>query len=92
MTTNTIIAKVNYLKSLEATMEELKAAAENIKNELKEEMVLRQTEQMSAGDYIIRYGEVLTSRFDTKRFKEEIGEDVYKYYTKEILSKRFSIA
>lgn len=92
MSANTIIAKVNYLKELEAMMEELKVEAEAIKDDIKSEMVARNTETMTVGDYIIRYCEVLSSRFDTKRFKEEIGEDVYKAYTKEVLSKRFSIA
>lgn len=92
MSANTIIAKINYIKELEASIEEMKNELEGVKDSIKSEMTQNGVEQMAVGDYIIRYCDVLSSRFDTKRFKEEIGEDVYKYYTKEVMSKRFSIA
>lgn len=85
-------SKIEELNEIEKMMEELKAEAEAIKDELKNEMSLRGLDQMEIGQYIVRWTSVLSSRFDTKRFKEEYGENVYKQYTKEVSSTRFTIA
>ena len=49
-------------------------------------------EELSAGGYIVRWTSVLTTRFDTKCFKEKFGEEVYKAFTKQVSSRRFSIS
>ena len=49
------------------------------------------TEELEVGQYIIRWTSVLTNRFDTTTFKKVLP-DVYKAYTKQITSRRFSIA
>ena len=85
-------SKIEELNEIEKMMDELKAEAEAIKDELKNEMSLRGLDQMEIGQYIVRWTSVLSSRFDTKRFKEEYGENIYKQYTKEVSSMRFSIA
>ena len=92
MATNEMLNKVETLIEYEAMIEELKAEAEEIRNTIKEEMVARDTEELAIGSHIVRFTSVLTSRFDTKRFKEKFGEDLYKTFTKEVASKRFSIA
>lgn len=84
--------KIEELNEIEKMMEELKAEADAIKDELKSEMSIRGLDQMEVGQYIVRWTSVLSSRFDTKRFKEEYGENIYKQYTKEVSSMRFSIA
>ena len=92
MTTNMMIRKIETFNEVEQMIEELKAEAESIKDSIKEQMTLNDVDEMQVGDYVIRYVDVLSSRFDTKRFKDEMGCDLYKAYTKEISSKRFSIA
>lgn len=92
MSETTIITKIEELKALEQFMEELKAEAETLRDSLKEEMVRQNTEELEAGSYIVRFTSVLSTRFDTKRFKEAFGEDLYKAYTKQVASRRFSIA
>lgn len=92
MSRENLVAKVDYLKELEEMMDEIKAEAEGIKDELKAEMEARGTEELNLGKYIIRWTAVLSTRFDTKRFKEAFGEDLYKLYTKEISSRRWSVA
>ena len=87
-----ITAKIDELKELEAIIEEAKAEAEALRDDIKAEMLKQDTEEMTAGQYIVRFTSVLSSRFDTKRFKENFGEEVYKAYTKQITSRRFSIA
>lgn len=92
MTTNMMIRKIETLNEVETMIEELKAEAEAIKDALKEQLTLNNVDEMQVGDYVVRYVDVLSSRFDTKRFKEAMGADVYKAFTKEVNSKRFSIS
>ena len=91
MTQITLTHRIEELTDLEKSIEELKAEAEAIRDQIKDEMTSRGLEQLVVGDYVIKYLSVLTSRFDTKRFKEEIGESVYREYCKEVASKRFTI-
>ena len=69
-----------------------KAEAETVRNSIKAEMEAADTEELSAGGYIVRWTSVLSTRFDTKSFKEKFGEDVYKAFTKQVSSRRFSIS
>lgn len=91
MSTNNIEAKVKELLELESFLNEISAQAETIKDELKAEMSERGVEELQAGEHIIRWVQVLSSRFDTKKFKEKMGEDVYKAFTREVPSKRFAV-
>ena len=91
MSTNELVMKVEQLKELEELLEEVKAEAESVRDEIKQEMMAQDTEELEAGQYIIRWTSVLTNRFDTTTFKKVLP-DVYKAYTKQIISRRFSIA
>ncbi len=91
MATNELITKIEALNEWEALMEEARAEAEAIRDSLKQEMIARDTEELEAGQYIIRYTSVLSNRFDTTAFKKTYG-DLYKAFTKQTASKRFSIA
>ena len=92
MAKNELLKKIELLNEYEAMLEELKAEADEIRNDLKAEMEARNVEEMEVDQYIVRFRSVLTTRFDTKRFKEAMGEDVYNAFTKQVASKRFSIA
>lgn len=91
MSTIEITGKIEALKDLESLIEEAKAEAEALRDEIKSEMLNRNTEEMEAGQYIVRWTSVLTQRFDTTAFKK-VMPDVYKEYTKQVSSRRFSIA
>ena len=92
MANNELIKKVEEIRELEDLMEEVKANIESLKDVLKAEMLKLGTEEMDLdGRYIVRWTSQLASRFDTKRFKEEY-RDLYQSFTKEVSSKRFSIA
>ena len=82
---------VEKLKELEELLEEVKTEAESVRDEIKQEMLTQDTEELEAGQYIIRWTSVLTTRFDTTAFKKVLP-DVYKAYTKQITSRRFTIA
>ena len=91
MSTVEITSKIEALKDLESLIEEAKAEAEALRDEIKSEMLSRDTEELEAGQYIVRWTSVLTQRFDTTAFKKVMPE-VYKEYTKQVSSRRFSIA
>ena len=91
MSTVEIASKIESLKDLETLIEEAKAEAEALRDEIKAEMLNRNTEEMEVGQYIVRWTAVLTQRFDTTAFKK-VMPDVYKAYTKQIASRRFTIA
>ena len=91
MSTIEITTKIEALQELETLIEEAKAEAESIRDSIKQEMLNRDTEEMEVGQYIIRWTSVLSQRFDTTAFKKVMPE-VYKAYTKQVSSRRFSIA
>ena len=91
MSINEITTKVEALKELETLIEEAKVEAEALRDEIKSEMLNRDTDELEAGQYIVRWTSVLSQRFDTTAFKK-VMPDVYKAYTKQVSSRRFSIA
>ena len=91
MSTNEMTTKIEALRDLEELIEEAKAEAEALRDEIKAEMLSRNTEEMSVGQYIIRWTSVLSNRFDTTGFKKMYG-DLYKQYTKQTASRRFTIS
>ena len=86
-----LLAKVELLNKYEAMMEELRAEADSVRNSIKAEMEAREVEELVAGQYIVRWTSVLSNRFDSTTFKREHAE-MYKQYTKQTASRRFSIS
>ena len=76
MSTIEITSKIEALKELEALIEEAKAEAEALRDEIKTEMLNRNTEEMEAGQYIVRWTPVLSQRFDSTAFKK-VMPDIY---------------
>jgi predicted phage-related endonuclease len=91
MTKVEMLAKIELLNRYEAMMEEIKAEADSIRNTIKAEMEAREVEELIAGQYIIRWTSVLSNRFDSTAFKKVMPE-LYKAYTKQTASRRFSIS
>jgi len=86
-----LLARIELLNKYEAMMEELKAEADTIRNSIKAEMETREVEELIAGQYIVRYTSVLSNRFDSTAFKKVMPE-IYKAYTKQVSSRRFTIS
>lgn len=91
MSQNEMISKIEQLKEWEAILEEAQAEVEALKDSIKNEMLEKDTEELMVGTYIIRWTSVLSNRFDSTAFKRE-HSDLYKEFTKQVSSKRFSIA
>ena len=85
------MSKIELLNKHEAMIEEMKNEADTIRNSIKAEMEAREVEEMIAGQYIVRYTSVLSNRFDSTAFKKVMPE-IYKAYTKQISSRRFTIS
>ena len=91
MSQNEIVSKIEQLKEWEAILEEAQAEVESLRDCIKAQMLERGTEELQAGAYIIRWTSVLSNRFDSTALKKEHA-DLYKEFTKQVSSKRFSIA
>ena len=91
MSKNEMIKRIEYLRELEDMEAEIKAEAEMIRDSLKAEMADRSIEEMVVGNYIVRWTSILSNRFDTTNFKKFYG-DLYKAFTKQTNSRRFSIS
>lgn len=91
MSQNEMISKVEQLREWEAILEEAQNEVEALRDCIKEQMLERGTEELQVGAYIIRWTSVLSNRFDSTAFKKEYAE-LYKTYSKQVASKRFSIA
>ena len=91
MSKNEMVAKIEALNEWEAIIADAQAEAEAIRDQIKAEMLDRDTEELVAGAYIVRWTSILSNRFDTTSFKKVYG-DLYKAFTKQVSSKRFSIS
>ena len=91
MSAKELTKKIESLRDLESLIEEAQAEAETLRDEIKSEMMLREVEEMTIGQYIVRWTSVLSNRFDTTGFKKAYG-DLYKSYTKQSASRRFTIS
>jgi len=91
MSTIEIISKIESLKEWEALAEEAAAEIESLKDEIKRHMDTIGAEELTAGTHIVRWTTVLSNRFDSTAFKK-VMPDVYKAYTKQVTSRRFTIS
>lgn len=91
MTTREMVHQIEELNEWENIIAQAQKEAEAIRESLKNEMLERNTEELTAGAYIIRWTSVLSNRFDTTAFKKVYGE-IYKQFTKQSASRRFSIS
>ena len=91
MSTTELTAQIESLRALEELIEEAKTEAEALRDAIKQEMLSRDVDTLMAGQYIVHYSYVLSNRFDTTAFKK-VMPDVYKAYTKQVSSRRFTIS
>lgn len=91
MSINELESKARNLQELKDFEMEIKSEITALENEIKALMQEQDTEEVTAGQYIIRWSTVLTNRFDTTAFKKVMPE-VYQAYTKQITSRRFTIS
>lgn len=83
--------KVIALQEWEAIIEEAQKEAEALRESIKDELLARDLEELEVDRFIIRWTPVVSTRFNTALFKKEYAE-VYKRYTKQVTSRRFTIS
>ena len=82
---------VHDFLELDAEIRQQQLLAENLKNQIKEEMEARGVDELAVGEHIVRYKDVLTSVFNKTAFKAKY-EELYAMFLKQIQSKKFSIS
>lgn len=82
---------IRELREMEAMQKELEAEIEALKDTLKAALTEAHTEEMIIGTSIVRFTTVTTNRFDSTAFKKTYA-DLYKTFTKQTTSRRFSIS
>lgn len=91
MSSTELTNKIRQIKENEMLMKELETENEALKDSIKAEMTLRNTDEMTVDVFKIRWTSVISNRFDSAAFKATHA-DLYRQYTKTTESKRFSIA
>ena len=91
MSTIQITKKIEDLLELEKFIDEVKAEADTLRDEIKAELLQRGTEELAVGPFIVRWTSVLSQRFDSTAFKKVMPE-VYAAYLKQVPSRRFTIS
>lgn len=91
MTEKMLENRIRKLQELEEEKKWLEKQIEAVKTEIKVDMDKKGLEEQRAGEHIIRFVTVVTSRFDSKAFKSR-HEGLYKKYMKAAECRRFTIA
>jgi len=80
--------KARAYRNLQAQIKALEEGAANLKQEMINELDARKIDELTAGEYTIRYG---LYEIDTTRLKSE-NANLYNQYAKSMVSTRFSVA
>lgn len=91
MSERMILNRLKKLKALESQRAALDEQMEAIKAEIKADMEARGTDELRSGDFIVRWKEIVSNKFDSKRFAQE-HKALYEKYLKPAVSKRFTVA
>ena len=91
MSKHELISMIEIMNNYDDLAAKAKAKADAIRSAIKAEMEERDTEELTAGNYIIRYTRVISNRFDSPTFKR-LYADLYKDFTKPVSSRRFTVS
>lgn len=91
MSINELESRIIKMQEWEQLAQDAAAEAEALKDSIKAEMLARETEELQAGRFIVRWTSVLTSRFNSSEFKK-VMPDVYAAFMKQTASRRFTIS
>ena len=91
MTEKMIENRIKKLQTIEAQREELEAAAEAIRAELKADLEQKGVDELKTRTFLIRWKEIISNRLDGKALKTALP-DVYGQFCKASTSRRFTIA
>ena len=82
--------RINKIKALENEKKNIDDEIEAIKNEIKQEMTNRGVDECRTANFIVRFKEIISNNFDSKKFKADMPE-LYESYVIVRKSMRFTI-
>jgi predicted phage-related endonuclease len=91
MSTIELDAKVNSLRALRNLESEIKSEVTAIEDEIKAEMLARNTDTLTGQNCIVTWKTVVSNRFDSAAFKLTHA-DLFAQYSRTTTSRRFVIA
>lgn len=91
MSTHELDAKVQELRELRNFEAEVKSEITAIEDEIKSEMLSKNTDVLQGQNCVVTWKTIITSRFDSAAFKLTHA-DLFKQYTKASTSRRLVIA
>lgn len=91
MSKKEMVALIETMNNYDDLAAKAKAKADAIREAIKEEMIRLDTEELTAGAYIVRFTSVISNRFDSTTFKR-LCADLYKDFTKPVSSRRFTVS
>lgn len=91
MSTHELDAKVNALRELRNLDSEVKAEIAAIEDEIKAEMLAKNTDVLKGRNCMITWKTVVTNRFDSSAFKLTHA-DLFAQYSRATTTRRFVIA
>lgn len=91
MTQTEMMNLIETMNNYDELANRAKAKAEAIRHDIKEEMERRAVEELICGQYIVRYTNIISNRFDSTTFKRLYAE-LYKEFTKPVSSRRFTVS
>lgn len=86
-----MVSKVEALRGLMAMRSELEDQIHELEDQIKDHMETNGSEEMRAGLYMVRWKEIRSSRFNSRRFREEFP-DLYRTYCEPVSTRRFTVA
>ena len=91
MTERQIENRVKKLRQIESQRKALEEQEKALKAEIKADMESKGTDELRTKNFIIRWKEIISNNLDSKALKAAFP-DVYVKFTKQSISKRFTIA
>ena len=91
MSINELEIRIEKMQEWEALADEAKREADAIRDSIKAEMQERNSSELTAGKYIVRWTNVVSNRFDSSAFKK-VHSDLYKAFTRAVSSRRISVS
>ena len=89
MSENVLQTKVKSLVEWQGILDEAEKEVNKLKDELKEEMDARSTEELRVGSHILRYKTIFSKRFQSKEFAK-LHAELYEAFCSTISSRRFT--
>ena len=91
MSTQAIYEAVKAYKEYQRMMEELESEMEAVKDTIKAELSRQGVDELTAGEYKVRWTAVKSSRFDAAAFRKAMP-DLAEQFTRSVETKRFCVA